>query len=115
MLQCTFFGIIINRPSQTNPHWVFLGILTNDKPSAIFKLGGNKTKSQDISMDDNLAFQPTTGFVAQLGISIEPLEEVMRQQQVFNQSKSTALVKVVDNQQDYGLKLIESTWANRFL
>jgi hypothetical protein len=86
-----------------------LGILSNDKPSAIFKLGGMKSqaRSLDVLMDDSVgAFEATKGTVAQLGISIEPLEEVQRQADAAS-STSMAVVKPV-NQQELSVKLIES-------
>ncbi|KAI8913396.1 C11orf73, partial [Gorgonomyces haynaldii] len=59
-------------PGQTV--WSFLGMLSNDKPSAIFKLGGLKElKSSDMLTEDEI---PKT---AQLGISIEPIDQVMQQ------------------------------------
>ena len=47
----------------SNDSWVYLGFLSNEKPSAVFKLSGNF--SGDI----------------QIGISIEPLESVLQMQQ----------------------------------
>jgi hypothetical protein len=77
-----FFDFI--RPSQSNPQWVFLGILTNEKPSAIFKISGNKNayKSMDELMDEDGPFQASTSqTVAQIGISIEPIQNVVATQQ----------------------------------
>ena len=84
-------------------------MLSNDKPSAIFKLGGMKsqTRSLDVLMDDTAgAFEATKGTVAQLGISIEPMEDVQRQADAAV-STSMAVVKPM-TQQEMSLKLMES-------
>lgn len=53
------------KPSTTNPSWNLLGILTNEKPSAIFKLSGaakktaSNAKSVDDIMDDDGPFTAT--------------------------------------------------------
>ncbi|KAI9140989.1 hypothetical protein BKA69DRAFT_1076597 [Paraphysoderma sedebokerense] len=55
-----------------NSPWQLLGQLSNDKPSAIFRLSGIKHSStEDMSMDDD----NTVGSTATLGISIEPIGE----------------------------------------
>ncbi|KAL2916615.1 hypothetical protein HK105_203727 [Polyrhizophydium stewartii] len=78
-------------PSPGNATWTLLGHLSNEKPSAIFRLGGKKAplqpgKSMDTLMDDASGdaapFAMGTGgptAAAQLGISIEPVESVMAQ------------------------------------
>lgn len=51
--------------------------LSNEKPSAIFRLRG--TFSSDISASQALVISQTSGTLAQLGIAIEPIEVVMNQ------------------------------------
>ena len=60
-----------------------LGMIANEKPSAIFKLGGTKGSSalarddSDMSLDSDTTI--LSGPAAQLGISIEPIDVVMAQ------------------------------------
>ncbi|KAI8812357.1 hypothetical protein BJ742DRAFT_793870 [Cladochytrium replicatum] len=75
----------------TSSSWILLGVLTNDKPSAIFRLGTKKTLSHantaalfgnsgDMSMSDHSALQyENVQQVAQLGVSIEPIDAVYTQ------------------------------------
>ncbi|KAJ3185108.1 hypothetical protein HDU87_002674 [Geranomyces variabilis] len=74
----------------SNPTWQFLGILSNDKPSAIYRLGGNKKATQSntsslssssMMMDDTLLMTPGARELtpAKLGISVETIEAVMAQ------------------------------------
>lgn len=81
-------------PQQQNPQWSFLGVLTNEKPSAIFKLSGQKSlnKSTDMLLDEDPAFVATTSAVAQLGISIEPIQSVLSQQEMSSRRSSSQLV-----------------------
>lgn len=62
--------------------WRLLGCLTNEKPSAIFRLKGLGQQSQQVSgagMGDAMATGTTASNVACLGISVEPLETVQAQ------------------------------------
>lgn len=61
-----------------NQPWKFLGILTNEKPSATFKLG-------------NMQSSPA----AQLGLSIEPLASVIGQQQLNQQQQQQNKLKLL--------------------
>ncbi|KAJ3214655.1 hypothetical protein HDU81_001655, partial [Chytriomyces hyalinus] len=64
------------------PTWQLLGYLSNDKPSAVFKLGQKHTSSNsfnqsDSMMDDstgNLLGAGDSPITASLGISVEPIE-----------------------------------------
>ncbi|KAG0167348.1 hypothetical protein DFQ28_006139 [Apophysomyces sp. BC1034] len=53
-----------------NKEWQFLGIVSNEKPSAIFRLKTMTTMNEALPLGN-----------ATLGISVEPLEVVMQQQQ----------------------------------
>jgi hypothetical protein len=100
------------RPSKTNPQWVFLGILSNEKPSAIFKLGGTKNQSRSVDnlMEEDGPFQATSQTIAQIGISIEPIATVVSMQTASQAATSNQLVlrsSVTDSPQ-LALKLLES-------
>jgi protein Hikeshi len=109
----------ITRPSKTNPQWVYLGILTNEKPSAIFKLGGTKNqfKSADNLMEEDGPFLATSETIAQIGISVEPISSVLAMQ-TANTSSSNQLVlrsSVIDMPHT-AMKLLESNVTlTRFL
>lgn len=58
---------------QARPNWQLLGILSNNKPSAIFKLSNLKQHSEISSQPLNAFSQfPSITINAQIGISIEP-------------------------------------------
>ncbi|KAI9202018.1 uncharacterized protein BJ171DRAFT_194391 [Polychytrium aggregatum] len=109
-------------PSETHPHWQLLGMISNEKPSAIFKLGGQKTTSSfssangvptavdapgDVMMDasgphtqmqsmDTIA--APSSITAQLGISIEPIAQVQAQIQTLQLgSHSVSMTGVTTN------------------
>ncbi|XP_025198090.1 protein OPI10 homolog [Melanaphis sacchari] len=59
---------------NAKPNWQLLGILSNNKPSAIFKLS-NLKQHFDVTNQPTNAFSqfPSISINAQIGISIEPL------------------------------------------
>ncbi|TPX61612.1 hypothetical protein PhCBS80983_g01007 [Powellomyces hirtus] len=105
---------------NTNPQWQLLGMLSNEKPSAIFRLGGNKTVASAFinsnGMVDDTLMTPgvLATFPAKLGISVEPVEVVAAQiSQMPSPAKtaatSSALVKNVDPLQ-LTTKILESLY-----
>lgn len=77
---CLFFSL--PNPSAP-PAWNYLGYLTNEKPSAIYKLSNlAKTVTHENFMNEITS--PIFGFsqapvgLAQVGISVEPLESVVQ-------------------------------------
>lgn len=59
---------------EAKPNWQLLGILSNNKPSAIFKLSNLKQHCDTSSQPLNAFSQfPSITINAQIGISIEPL------------------------------------------
>ncbi|KAI9017385.1 hypothetical protein BC832DRAFT_22303 [Gaertneriomyces semiglobifer] len=92
-----------------SPQWQFLGMISNEKPSAIFKLGGKKVTSafaagNEDAMQEETLISPGVAAMApaQLGISIEPVQVVQAQVEVARQAKAQqpantgALVKNID-------------------
>lgn len=77
--------------SQPEPQWIVLGILTNSKPSAIFKLGGKPIHSTLGIMGGfnhapySIGEQNNHG---RLGISVEPLDQVFIQDERLKGNKS---------------------------
>ncbi|KAJ1832508.1 hypothetical protein LPJ63_003481 [Coemansia sp. RSA 2711] len=72
-----------------NKSWQLLGVLSNDKPSAIFRL-----KSAAGSEDMGIA-----GSNAELGISIEPIPAIEQQMQQQQPHQGNALVPAAASQQ----------------
>lgn len=83
---CLFFSM----PNpDASPEWNYLGYLSNEKPSAIFKLS-NLTKSNLLLENENIMglldsqvpvfnyAQDPIARVAQIGISIEPIDTVLQ-------------------------------------
>lgn len=89
MACCLFFSM---PDPMSPPNWNYLGCLVNEKPSAIFKLSNLTKSNQSIIHTPNnetCLIDPATGPVfnyiqapvinlAQIGISIEPLESVIQ-------------------------------------
>nr|CAB3252831.1 protein Hikeshi [Phallusia mammillata] len=66
-------------PSSAEGGWQLVGHLTNQKPSAIFKISGLQgVKSNDQKMFSHM-FPNTDHPHAQLGISLEPLDQLSQQ------------------------------------
>ncbi|CAB1327650.1 unnamed protein product [Coregonus sp. 'balchen'] len=72
--------------------WQLLGFITNEKPSAIFKISKLKPVPQLASM-------------AQVGVSIEPLEQLVQQTPV-----SGAIVSAVDSFMQFTQKMLDSLY-----
>lgn len=79
-------AVFLNVPSPENGEskWLLLGHITNQKPSAIFKITGLKHDSRSTQnvftgMPNNAAFTPSQPHHAQLGIAVAPLAELAQQ------------------------------------
>ncbi|CAF4656688.1 unnamed protein product [Rotaria sp. Silwood1] len=94
------FGGGGNWPSTEGPSWIYLGKITNAKPSAIFKI--NKIKDVDSKTSLSLVPSLFSGFQHQtaiptdglLGISVEPLTQLEQQIQPYDIAPSTVASNV---------------------
>ncbi|CAM4749227.1 unnamed protein product [Rotaria magnacalcarata] len=93
-------GVYFSWPSAEGPSWIFLGKITNVKPSAIFKIG--KIKDVESQIGSSLAPTLFSGFQHQtaiptdglLGISVEPLSQLDQQIQPHDITPSTVASNV---------------------
>lgn len=58
------------------PTWQYLGFISNDKPSAIFRITKLKSVAGDTGMGSFGYSQPIVTQFAQIGISLEPLVQI---------------------------------------
>ncbi|PIO40706.1 hypothetical protein AB205_0177560, partial [Aquarana catesbeiana] len=96
-------SVYISYPDHSGmPVWQLLGFITNEKPSAIFKISGLKSGegSQHPFGAMNL---PQTPSVAQIGISVELLEQLAQQTPVAN-----AAVSNVDSFTQFTQKMLDN-------
>ncbi|MGH0120225.1 UNVERIFIED_CONTAM: hypothetical protein FKN15_056550 [Acipenser sinensis] len=93
------------------PVWQLLGFITNEKPSAIFKITGLKS-GEGGQHPFGMMSIPQTPSVAQVGVSIEPLEQLVQQTPV-----ASATVSTVDSftQEDHGQPLfgVQFNWHSK--
>ncbi|KAL3900067.1 MAG: hypothetical protein SGCHY_001595 [Lobulomycetales sp.] len=90
------YGATIHYNIPPSSAFTVLGVLTNDKPSGVFKLRGFlSSSSRDDMVDDS------SDVSIQLGISIEPLEQVLSTQK--NLASTSAMASMRD------LPLVPST------
>lgn len=94
-------------PSR-HPSWKLLGMISNEKPSAIFKLGAKEfiKNASDMNMDQ----EDFSGEIIQLGISIEPINVVMAQMDSLKtaQGLGSALVLRSNDNTSIALNVLES-------
>ncbi|XP_019734566.1 protein Hikeshi [Hippocampus comes] len=77
-------------PASGGPVWQLLGFIANDKPSAIFKISG-LTAAQDRGGAHPFGCVASAApSVAQVGVSVEPLEQLAQQTPVSGAAASTA-------------------------
>ncbi|GFT76486.1 protein OPI10 homolog, partial [Nephila pilipes] len=81
------------------PSWQLLGFISNTKPSAIFKI--SKLKS-DSNMTTPFGVQPIS-HVAQIGISIEPLQQLELQTPITTSTPSN-----MDSFMEFTNKMLEN-------
>ncbi|XP_077587323.1 protein Hikeshi isoform X1 [Stigmatopora nigra] len=75
-------------PESGGSVWQLLGFIANDKPSAIFKISGLKTGQGGAHPFGAVA--SATPSMAQIGVSVEPLEQLAQQTPVSGAAASTA-------------------------
>lgn len=68
-------AVYFSWPSPLGQNWMLLGFITNDKPSAIFKITNFKTADINNSSHPFGQMEPQT-HLAQIGISAEPLDQL---------------------------------------
>lgn len=77
---CFLFTVYFSWPDEhARPNWQPLGVVSNQKPSAIFKLS-NLKQHFDTSCQPTNAFSQVPSIIinAQIGISIEPLNSELQ-------------------------------------
>ncbi|XP_054712745.1 protein OPI10 homolog [Uloborus diversus] len=82
------------------PAWQLLGFITNAKPSAIFKI--SKLKPDTTTLSTPFGEQPIS-HVAQIGISVEPLQQLELQTPITSSTPSN-----VDSFVEYTNKMLEN-------
>ncbi|XP_014249734.1 protein OPI10 homolog [Cimex lectularius] len=92
--------------SNAPPNWCLLGVITNEKPSSIFKISNLKKDSQPSLQESGfLAFAQTKiSHVAQIGISIETADVVQQQHMLLNAETTKNQTQFVEFTQ----KMLES-------
>ncbi|RVE57639.1 hypothetical protein OJAV_G00218270 [Oryzias javanicus] len=90
-------------PLSGGPVWQLLGFITNDKPSAIFKISGLKAGEGGAHPFGMMAAAPSTA--AQLGVSVETLDQLAQQTPV-----SSAAVSTVDSFMQFTQKMMENLY-----
>ncbi|XP_025410211.1 protein OPI10 homolog [Sipha flava] len=92
---------------QAKPNWQLLGILSNNKPSAIFKLSNLKQQFDSSCLPINAFSQfPSITVNAQIGISIEPAMNAELQAPITESSQNVSTFveftqKMVQNLYNY--------------
>ncbi|XP_024912067.1 protein Hikeshi [Cynoglossus semilaevis] len=86
------------------PVWQLLGFITNDKPSAIFKISGLKL-AEGGTPAQPFGTAATTSCMAQLGVSVEPLQHLAQQVPV-----SSATVSTVDSFHLFTHKMLDNLY-----
>nr|ACI69520.1 C11orf73 homolog [Salmo salar] len=84
--------------------WQLLGFITNDKPSAIFKISQLKP-GEGGEHPFGMMTVPQLASMAQVGVSIEPLEQLVQQTPV-----SGATVCAVDSFMQFTQKMLDSLY-----
>ncbi|MFT7818292.1 protein Hikeshi [Arapaima gigas] len=89
---------------SAGPMWQLLGFITNEKPSAIFKISGLKTGVGG-EHPFSMMMAPQMPSVAQVGVSVEPLEQLAQQTPVSGASVST-----LDSFTQFTQKMLENLY-----
>lgn len=89
--------------SPSGVNWHYIGFISNEKPSAIFKISGLKQDSNAVMNSFMGGMAPVSGNVSQIGISVEPLSQIMQQTPV-----SQAQASKTDSVTQYTTKLLEN-------
>ncbi|XP_061531367.1 protein Hikeshi [Phycodurus eques] len=76
-------------PESGGPVWQLLGFIANDKPSAIFKISGLRAGQAGGAHPFGTVASAAPS-VAQVGVSVEPLEQLAQQTPVSGAAASTA-------------------------
>ncbi|XP_062302421.1 protein Hikeshi isoform X1 [Osmerus eperlanus] len=84
--------------------WQLLGFITNDKPSAIFKIASLKA-GEGGEHPFGMMAAPQAASVAQVGVSIEPLDQLSQQTPV-----SSATVSSVDSFTQFTQKMLDNLY-----
>lgn len=94
-------------PVSGGPVWQLLGFITNDKPSAIFKISGLKAGAGGGAHPFGMmaASAASSPAVAQVGVSVEALEQLAQQVPV-----SGAAVSAVDSFLQFAQKTLDSLY-----
>ncbi len=99
-------SIFFGWPSPEGISWQLLGFISNQKPSAIFKISGVKPTVSDVN-PFGASMMATVGNIssttALLGISVEPLDQIIQQTPASNTQAST-----VDSFTEFSQKMLQS-------
>jgi len=95
---------------QPTPNWKLLGMLSNDKPSAIFKLANAKSTPNDSPFGNAFGGPMMGGVSAELGISIEPIDQVMAQIQSSETAVASSKATTMANAEKITTKVIENLY-----
>ncbi|CAG2190762.1 protein Hikeshi-like [Mytilus edulis] len=94
-------AVYFSFPNPTGQQWILLGVIANQKPSAIFKVTNLKSATDSTNPFGQCI--PHMSHMAQIGISIETLEELSQQTPSPQAAVSTAETFV-----EYSRKMLEN-------
>jgi len=94
-------------PGVAEPVWQFLGIVTNDKPSAIFKVSRLKKAAAGPAAPSGFASQlhAAGNMSAQVGISVESIDTISS---LATASSSETEASNMSTSQEFSQKMVES-------